>query len=271
MRKILLSLISLSFLFGTVCFACIFDKKTAIQISEDNGVYHVVLDGKKLSDKIKFVSSEKLITNRKAHENFNSLLTINTGYFDPKNQKTISYITEDNGEKVLSPLDNENLLSNPVLAKNIDKIENRTEFRVLECGTKTKYEITPHFTELQEGCRIKTSAQGGPMVLPDLRLEKEFFIVKNSEGKVVRESASVLHRCARTIIGLKDNDIHILIFTNKHPVNMKEVQEYCKNLNLERAMGFDGGSSTSMNYEDIEVVSAKDSGRLLKSFLIIEK
>ena len=102
-----------------------------------------------------------------------------------------------------------------------------------------------------------------------MRLEEEFFVVKNSQGKVVRESASVLHKCARTIIGLKGNDIHILIFTNKHPVNMQDVQDYCRELKLESAMGFDGGSSTSMNYGDIEVVSAKDSGRLLKSFMII--
>ena len=271
MRKILIGFISLSFLFGTVATACFPDKVPEIQINEKDGIYHIILNGKKISKKIQFVSSENLITNRKAHEKFNSVLTINTGYFDPKNQKTISYITENNGEKILSPLDNENLLNNPVLAKNMDKIENRTEFRVLECGSKTKYEITPHKTDVPEDCRIRTSAQGGPMVLPDLRLEEEFFVVKNSDGKVIRESASVLHRCARTIIGLKDNNIHILIFTNKHPVNMSEVQDYCRDLKLDSAMGFDGGSSTSMNYEDLEVVSAKDSGRLLKSFLIIEK
>ena len=242
---------------------------TPVKISEIDGVYHIVLDGKALRDKIRFVSSDKLITNKQAHKLFNSILTINTGYFDPKNQKTISYIVEDG--KVLSPLDNENLLNNPVLAKNMDKIESRTEFRVLECGRRTRYEIVSHTAGVSDGCRIKTSAQGGPMVLPELRLEEEFFVVKNEQGKVVRESASVLHRCARTIIGLKGEDIHILIFTNKHPVNMYEVQKYCLDIGLERAMGFDGGSSTSMNYDDIEVVSANDYGRLLKSFMIIER
>ena len=249
--------------------ACVFACTPAIKVDFNDGIYHIVLDGKKLSDKIKFVSSENLISNRKAHKDFNSLLTINTGYFDPKNQKTISYIVEDGS--VLSPLDNENLMNNPVLVKNMDKIENRTEFRILQCNHKTKYEITPHTSVIPEGCIIKTSAQGGPMVLPDLRLEEEFFIVKNSDGKVVRESASVLHKCARTVIGLKDNNIHILIFTNDHPADMYDVQKYCSDLKLDSAMGFDGGSSTSFNYEDIEVVSAKNSGRLLKSFMIIEK
>lgn len=264
MKKILLLfIVMLSFVLGV--FAC----SDPIKVLYDDGVYHVVLDGKKLSDKIRFVAAEKLITNRKAHQEYNSVLTINTGYFDPKNQKTISYIVDDGKE--LSPLDNENLMNNPVLVKNMDKIENRTEFRVMDCGRKTEYEITPHFTPVKDGCVIRTSAQGGPMVLPDLRMEEEFFIVKNSDGKVVRESASVLHKCARTIIGLKGNDIHILIFTNNHPVNMYEVQDYCRKLNLDNAMGFDGGSSTSFNYGDTEVVSAKDSGRLLKSFMIIEK
>ncbi|MBR1753357.1 phosphodiester glycosidase family protein [bacterium] len=271
MRKFLFVLIVLTLFIGTAVSACFMSSVSAIKIEENEGVYHLVLDGKKLANKIEFVSSEKLISNRKAHELFDSVLTINTGYFDPKNQKTISYIIENNGQKILSPLDNENLMNNPVLVKNMDKIEARSEFRILDCGFKTKYQIASHTEEIPTGCRVTTSAQGGPAILPDLRLEEEFFIVKNSDGKVIRESASVLHRCARTIIGLKDGNIHILIFTNKHPVNMQEVQDYCKNSGLETAMGFDGGSSTSMNYGDIEVVSAKDSGRLLKSFLIVKK
>jgi len=263
-KKILFLLCAILILTSSV-----FAFSNPIILDYNDGVYHIVLDGKKLSDKIKFVYSDKLISNRTAHEKFESVLTINTGFFDPKNQKTISYIND--GESIISPLDNENLINNPVLFKNIDKIDNRTEFRVLKCGIRTKYEIVPHNNPIDEKCSIVTSAQGGPMVLPNLRMEEEFFIVKNSQGKVVRESAGVLHRCARTIIGLKGNYIHILIFTNKSPVNMYEVQKYCKDLGLTSAMGFDGGSSTSMNYQDIEVVSAKDSGRLLKSFMIIKK
>jgi exopolysaccharide biosynthesis protein len=264
MKKIFLLVLVLLLSFSSV-FAC----KKEIDVNYNNGIYHIVLDGKKLSDKIKFVSSENLISNRKAHQIFNSLLTINTGYFDPKNQKTISYIIEDN--KILNPRDNENLMNNPILVQNMDKIENRTEFRILNCNGKTKYDITPHMTSIPQECTITNSAQGGPMIIPDLRLEEEFFIVKNSNGKVIRESASVLHKCARTIIGLKGQDIHILIFTNDHPLDMLEVQQYCKDLHLDKAMGFDGGSSTSFNYNDIEVVSAKNSGRLLKSFMIITK
>ena len=247
-------------------FAC-----NPINIEDHDGIYHITLDGKKLAKKIKFVTSEKLITNKEAHLKSNSLLTINTGFFDPKNQKTISYIVMDRNT-VADPLFNENLMMNPVLRQNLEKIINRTEFRVVECDDKYHYEIVPHSTKVDFACSVVTSAQGGPLILPELKLEEEFFVVKDADGKVVRESASVLQKTARTIIGLKGNDIHVLIITNKHPMTIYEVRDFCKSLGLDRAMGFDGGSSTSMNYKNsIDVTSTPDSGgRMLKSFMIFK-
>jgi exopolysaccharide biosynthesis protein len=55
-------------------------------------------------------------------------------------------------------------------------------------------------------------------------------------------------------------------------MDMYEVQKLCKDLGLDRAMGFDGGSSTSMNYKkSIDVVSLKGdgAGRMLKSFMLV--
>ena len=83
-----------------------------------------------------------------------------------------------------------------------------------------------------------------------------------------------MHKTARTIIGLKDDELHILIITDKHPMDLYEVQKYCKDLGLTRAMAFDGGSSTSFNYKDkIEVVSTEENstGRSIKSFMQIYK
>lgn len=242
-----------------------------IQINYDDGIYHIILDGKKYCKKIKFVSSEKLITNKEAHLKSGALLTINAGYFDPKNQKTISYIVTDRNI-VADPLFNENLALNPIIRQNMDKIINRTEFRVVECDEKYHYEIVPHKTPVDFACSIVTSAQGGPMILPELKLEDEFFTV-TKDDKVIRESASVLHKTPRTIIGLKGDEIHILVITEKNPKTMLEVKELCEKLGLDRAMAFDGGSSTSMNYKkEIEVTSTKDSsGRMLKSFMIVAK
>lgn len=268
MKKIF---ILLAFIFIGAVASSVWALGEPIEIKYENGIYHIILDGNKLAKKIKFESSEKLITNKEAHQKSGAELTINAGYFDPHNQKTISYVVTDR-TTVADPLFNENLLMNPVLRQNLDKIINRTEFRVVECNEKYHFEIVPHKTPVEFECSIVTSAQGGPMILPELKLEDEFFIVKK-EGKVVRESASVLEKTARTIIGLKGNEIHILIITNKNPKTIYEVQELCQKLGLDRAMGFDGGSSTSLNYKKSidEVSTSNAGGRMLKSFMIISK
>lgn len=259
------------FLFAVVSVSAAMAICDPINIAYNDDIYHITLDGKRLAKKIQFVSSEKLITNKEAHQKSGASLTINAGFFDPNNQKTISYIVMD-GHTVADPLLNENLLMNSVLRQNIEKIVNRTEFRVVECDNKYHFEIVPHKTPVDFACNIETSAQGGPEILPELKLEEEFFVVKNQDGKVVRESASILQKTARTVIGLKGDEIHILIITNKNPKNIYEVRDLCKELGLERAMGFDGGSSTSLNYKkSIDVVSTNDAGgRMLKSFMLIE-
>lgn len=243
-----------------------------IKIDNNNGIYHIVLKGEKVKKRIKFIANETLITNKEAHEKSGATLTVNAGFFDPQNSKTISYIVTD---KITSadPRFNSRLLGNAYFRKNMNKILNRSEFRIMQCGNKFKYAITEHNAEIPFGCTLETSAQGGPLILPKLQLEEEGFIAKDLDGNVTRESASVLHKTSRTIIGLKGNDeCHILIITDKNPMDMYEVQNLCKELGLDRAMGFDGGSSTSMNYKkEIDVVSIKGdgAGRMLKSFMIV--
>jgi exopolysaccharide biosynthesis protein len=220
---------------------------------------------------------ESLITNKEAHNKGNSLLTINTGFFDPQNQKTISYIINDS-QMSEDPIFNENLMSNPVLRQNLQKILNRTEFRILDCDGKLKYEIAQHNSNVDFMCSVVNSAQGGPQLLPQLRLEEEFFIVKDEDGNIVRESASVLHKTARTLIGIKNLDngkqeAHIFIVTNAHPMDIYEARDLCKSYGLDSAMAFDGGSSTSFDYKKIHVTSTQssgDTGRALKSFMIIQ-
>ena len=243
-----------------------------IDVSYDDGIYHIALTGEKIKKRIKFVSSDSLITNKEAHQRTRAKLTVNAGYFDPKTGASISYIVSDRNTAE-DPRLNRSLLDNPVLRRNLDKILNRTEFRVVECynGGKYHYEIVPHNSPVDFSCTVITSAQGGPLVYPQLRLEEEFFVVKK-DGEVVRESCSVLHKTSRTIIGLKDNEAHILIITDEHPMDLYEVHDYVKKLGWDRAMAFDGGSSTSMNYlNKYNIVSTigDGKGRSLKSFLII--
>lgn len=270
-KKIIFTCLLFSILISSAWAFC-----EPVKIDCNDGIYHIVLDGKKVAKKLQFVASDKLITNKEIHAKSGSLLTINTGFFDPNNQKTISYIVTD-GHIVEDPLVNDNLMTNPVLRRNLDKILNRTEFRVVECDNKYHYDIVEHKTPVDFACTVVTSAQGGPELLPELKLEEEFFVVKDCNGKVIRESASVLEKTARTIIGLKktangSDEIHILIITNKNPKTIYEARDLCKELGLESAMAFDGGSSTSLNYKkEIEVVSTSDdAGRKLKSFLILK-
>lgn len=266
MKKLLILLLAL-FISSNIVKAGV----SPIEITYNDGIYEIALKGEKIKKRVKFISSDSLITNKEAHQRAKAKLTVNAGYFDPENQKSISYIVSDRNTTD-DPLVNENLLRNPFLMKNLDKIINRTEFRVVECDNgKFHYEIVPHKSSVDFGCNIITSAQGGPLVYPQLRLEEEAFIVKK-DGEVIRESCSVLHKTSRTIIGLKNGEAHILIITDEHPMDMYEVHEYVKKLGWDRAMAFDGGSSTSMNYLDkYNVTSVGDgAGRSLKSFLIIK-
>lgn len=242
-----------------------------ISVTQNDGIYHVVLKGEKIKKKIKFITSEELITNKEAHIKAHAKLTVNAGFFDPKNSQTISYIVTDRMTSA-DPIFNKNLLANPFFRKNMSKILNRSEFRLLQCGNKFHYEIAPHNAGVEFGCTIITSAQGGPLVYPELKLEEEGFIVKDEQGNVTRESASVLHKTSRTIIGLKGTDeCHILIITDENPMDMYQVRDLCKELKLDRAMAFDGGSSTSLNYKNLDVISVKGdgAGRMLKSFMIV--
>ena len=64
----------------------------SINVEYNDGIYHAVLSGEKMKKQIQFVSTSGLKTNREAHNSSDSLFTINTGFFDPNNQKSISYI-----------------------------------------------------------------------------------------------------------------------------------------------------------------------------------
>lgn len=241
-----------------------------IDIDYSDGIYHITLKGEKIKKHIKAHAVNSLQTNKEVHKASGATLTINAGYFDPKNEKTISYVVI-NRQTYEDPIMNENLLSNPFLRRNLAAILNRTEFRIVDCDNKYKYEMVPHNTPVDFGCGIVQAIQGGPLILPDLRLEEELFVVKDGD-KIVRESCSVLHKTARTILGLKDGELHILIITDENPMDMYEVQAFCKKLGFDRAMAFDGGSSTSMNYKNkYDVISIKGdgAGRKLKSFLLV--
>jgi exopolysaccharide biosynthesis protein len=252
-------------LFGVnICFSA---EERDITCEFNNGIYHIIIPA---GTNIEFVSYEKLKTNKQVFDETKAKLVVNAGFFDPKNEKTISFIY-NNGILLESPIENENLVFNETIMDNWTKVSNRTEFRVTSKGGLLQYDIAPH-NKVYVG-RLIASAQAGPMLLPDLQLEEEFFLVKDENGHVKRESASVLSKTARTLIGIKDGDVHIFVITTANPMNIFEARDLCKSYGLEKAMAFDGGSSTSLDYKDIHVTSigiiGDDTGRKLKSFLIV--
>ena len=260
-KKILFCLVILLF-----TAACTYAQNVTCDYAD--GIYHIVIpDG----TKIEFISKKNLATNDEVHKETGAILTVNAGFFDPKNEKTISFVYND-GILLENPVENENLVFNEEIFANWDKVSNRTEFRMTLKDGLYRYDISNH-NDVYNG-RLISSAQGGPMLLPELRIEEEFFVVKNGDGKVTRESASVLHKTARTLIGIKDGAVHIFVVTTRHPMTIYEARDLCKSYGLEKAMAFDGGSSTSLNYKnEIKVTSTgiktDDTGRKLKSFLVV--
>lgn len=244
-----------------------------IDVTYSDGIYHIVVGQDRAKKKVKVYSSPSLITNKELHTKSEAELTINAGYFDPKSGDSVSYTVMD-WHTVDDPRLSPALMSNPVLRKNLSKILNRTEFRIVECdGNKYHYDIAPHNDAIDFNCSVKEAVQAGPMILPQLRLEEEFFIEKK-DGVIVRESCSVLHKVARTILGIKDGNLHILIITDDNPMDLYEVQALCKELGFEKAMGLDGGSSTSMDYRNkyhVESLKGDGNGRMLKSFITVFK
>jgi len=258
-----------------VLTSLMFTQALGVELKKSDGIYHVILKANnKTLKKLKCVSTQDLTTNREIHKKSKAVLTINGGFFDPVNKKTVSYVYSDRG-LIEDPIFNENLYKSAIVRKNMDKILNRSEFRILECFDGYKAEISSHKNPVDFECQLVNSVQAGPLIYPQLRLEEEFFIVKDDDGNIIRESASVLHRVPRTIVGLEgDKYIHFLIFTDNHPVTLEEAAKYCEKFGIDRAMALDGGGSTSLNYKNkIEVISTpeKNQGRALKSFIMLSK
>ncbi len=237
-----------------------------------DGIYHIILPA---GTNIEFVSTEGLKTNREIYEETNARIVVNAGYFDPNNKKTISFVY-NNGILLESPIENENLVFNDAIMENWCKVSNRTEFRVTTKNGAIYYDIVPHNNIIYG--RLLASAQAGPMLLPKLQLEEEFFISKDENGNIKRQAASVLSKTARTLIGLKDGNVHIFVITNENPMTIEEARDLCVKYGMEKAMAFDGGSSTSLDYkvggQEYHVTSIgtpnDDTGRKLKSFLIVK-
>lgn len=279
MKKFLQVFLICSLAFFCVAACPVQEKEISgrIEITNDNGLYIIKVPKERNSNIYPYVA-KSLAYNKDIYVKTNAELVINAGYFDPNNKATTSYVVI-NGKVVLDPKKNESLMNNSALLSNLDNILNRTEFRVLNCKGKTVYDINYHLVKAPYRCKIVHSVQAGPMIYPSLRLSREYFVTKDADGNVTRDSIHALKKCARTVVGIKDGDIYIIIANIYHKMTLPEMYKVCKKLNLDKAINFDGGGSTSLNYKgtdhpeykDLEIVSDKNiTPRKVKSFLVIE-
>lgn len=272
LKRILFVILSLFLFSGFFSFEAVAgEKKQPYEIINDSeGIYVIRVNSDKAKKKLVPYVVDELTVNSDIYEKTGAKFVVNAGFFDPKNSKTVSYVIID-GNVVLNPMNNDKLVQNKALNPFLGKILNRSEFRIIKNKKGEIYfDIAPHHDGLENGDVLKHSIQAGPMLVPSLRLEEEFFVLTEN-GKVITESASALHKHPRTAIGIKNNEPYIFIVTDKAPMTLKELSELAKKYEMDKAMAFDGGGSTSFDSNDLHIISDKDdTARKLKSFLILK-
>ena len=125
---------------------------------------------------------------------------INGGFFDPKNEQTASHVIRD-GQVLLDPNQNIDLVTNQNVASYMGQILNRSEFRRYSCAGRDRYGIAFHNGLAPLGCERLDALGGGPQLLPAMTHQQEAFwdVV---DGKVVRNPIGMTYPNARSAIGI---------------------------------------------------------------------
>lgn len=253
----------------------VFSKEIVKFNNDEAGVYVFKINTKKYGDKIKPYITPRLTTTGKLYQQDCFELVVNGGFFDVQNGKTVSYVTIDN-KMVGDVKEYKELTNNLEKEKRLDKVLSRAELRILEkkglFKDKLLFDIAYHNEEIKKGYTLRHALQAGPMLSPTMDLEAEGFVQYDDEKNVVFQSVDILKRRERTAIGLKGDELYIVIFTHNHKVDAKEMKDYMtEKLKLKKILALDGGLSTSINYKDIAIGSLGKYQRRVKSFLVVEK
>ena len=260
-----------------VCIFCVFSilpvySAEKIKVTNDEvGIWIFKINTKKYGSKIKPFVTEKLTTPQKVYEDNCFDLVVNGGYYDVKNAKSVSYVVID-GVIVADPNLHTDLIESLKKEERLDKVLSRAELRILENKRhKLKFDIARHTDPIKKGWKIKHSIQAGPMIYPTMDLVNEGFVIYEND-MVKSQSADILKRRERTAVALKGKYLYIILFTRDHKVDAKELKDFMKNIiKADKAMAFDGGISTAINYKNISIGSLGKYQRKVKSFLIIER
>lgn len=260
----LLLLFSVNYVSAKICF------REPICIKEpQDGVYVIKINTKEYSIR-PYVIEPGLDFSENVYKNNSFVAVLNGGYFDFGNKKTVSFVLKD--EKIiLDPTQNEHISNNIALKANIDLILNRGEFRRLDCGGNIKYDILKHYDTVKPGCKIVDSLQAGPIIYPEIKSEEEFFVQKDSTGKMIRNAIQVDMKKPRTAVGIKNNNVYFIIATRKNPMTLEDLYDFCKKHHYEKVLNLDGGGSTSFTNSYMNIKSERNgTQRKVKSFLVVE-
>jgi Phosphodiester glycosidase len=203
-------------------------------------------------DRLTIAVSDRLETVEQFAAQAGAIATLNAGFFDPQNQKSTSFVTL-NGEQVADPRQNERLMENPGLLPYLDRILNRTELRRYRCIQLERFDLARHLDPVPANCEIVDAIGGGPQLLPELTLEQEGFF----DAQTGRDPLGRGQRNARTAIGLTPDGKMIWVMvaqkseaSTSSGMSLVELADYMKGLGVEKAMNLDGGSSSSLYWDD---------------------
>ncbi len=232
--------------------------------------YHII---PAVSEKLDILP--KLITPVKE----NAVVAINSGYFDPNNAQTTSYVYEK-GALRLNPVDNRNFVENPDLYPYIVDMLNRSEFRVVDCKGKRLYRIEKHRDKLPRKCKLVHSMQAGPDMFAPKSAEAEAFIAYKDQ-KRIRDPLGIDNKNARSAIGITSKGSVIIAMasmrqnaTEPTGLTLWEMAKAMRQLGAVEALNLDGGSSSTLWHNGQTIYGKVDKNsrlvkRPIKSALVV--
>jgi Phosphodiester glycosidase len=193
-----------------------------------------------------------------------AIAIINGGYFDPKNRQTTAFVTAQ-GQLLLDPRQNKDLMGNANVAPYMAKILNRSEFRHYRCGPiepatpatpanalTDRYDITAHNAPIPPGCQLSDGLGAGPQLLPSRSDEADALYIADN-GRVIRDPIGRDRPNARSAVAIKSDGSLLLAMVSQLPnrptesgMTLTELAAFLKAQGAVKALNLDGGTSSSL-------------------------